>query len=280
MTDLGRACLVPRYVSSPEEARAVVEAEGAAIVRGIESEEAAIAYGWAVLGAAGVRVSRQIEATKSNGEADELRIKDEPADARGRKRDFSADTAKAMPPHNDGFAFGDYAPERLFLFSARAAVTGGESFLIDGGALLDLMAEDPANAEFVEFATTVDIDHTEPSHPQLPFAPIARSLADGRRQVRHHPYLAPVAGPAEAEQWPMVERWHAAVCEARDTGPRFLLETGDMAVVDNYRVLHGRHGHSDPDRRLYSIWGWTTSAIAVPAGTLDIVEPGQTQLVG
>jgi len=278
--DLGRACLVPRYVSSPEEARAAVDAEGAVLVRGIESEEAAIAYGRSVLGERGVRVSRQIEATKDNGEADGRKIAAQPADARGRKRNISEDTSLPMPPHNDGFAFGDYAPERLFLFSARPAATGGESFLIDGVRLLELLAEDPAEAEFVEFARAVAIDHTEPNHPPVPYSPIMRTTPGGRPQVRHHPYLAPIAGPDEARLWPLVERWHAAVHEARDTGPRFLLEAGDMAIVDNYRVLHGRHGHSDPNRLLYSIWGWTTSAVAVPAGTLDIVEPEQTQLVG
>ena len=54
-------------MSSPAEARAAVDAEGAVIVRGIESEEAAIAYGRSVLGEAGVRVSRQIEATQEKG---------------------------------------------------------------------------------------------------------------------------------------------------------------------------------------------------------------------
>jgi alpha-ketoglutarate-dependent taurine dioxygenase len=254
--------------------------EGAVLVRGIESEEAAIAYGRAVLGDRGVRVSRQIEATKDNGEADGRKIAAQPADARGRKRNISEDTTVPMPPHNDGFAFGDYAPERLFLYGARPAATGGESFLIDGVRLLELLAEEPAEAGFVEFARTVAIDHTEPNHPQLPYSPIMRVTPSGRPQVRHHPYLAPIAGPDEARQWPLIERWHAAVDAARDAGPRFLLAAGDMAIVDNYRVLHGRHGHSDPNRLLYSIWGWTTTAVAVPAGTLDIVEPGQTQLVG
>ncbi len=48
--DLAEACVVPRRVSSPEEARAVVDAEGAAIVSGIADEEAAIAFGRAMLG--------------------------------------------------------------------------------------------------------------------------------------------------------------------------------------------------------------------------------------
>lgn len=270
--DLGSACLVPRYASSPEEARAIVDDEGAAIVRGITDEEHAIAFGRAVLGEQCLRVSRQIEATKTNGEAEGVKVAMQPADARGRRRELSADSAKPMPPHNDGFGFGDYAPERLFLYGARPAAAGGESFLIDGVKLLEILAEDPANAELVEFARTVDIDHTEPHFAPVPYSPILRTTPAGRPQVRHHPYLAPVVGPDEAQQWPLIEKWHAAVYAARDTGPRFLLEAGDMAVVDNYRVFHGRHGHTDPNRLLYSIWGWSTTAVAVPEGELDIVN--------
>jgi hypothetical protein len=276
--DLSSACLTPRRVSSPAEAHEVVTAEGAAIVSGIADEEAAIEFGRAALGDELVRIGRQIEATKERAEVEGAKVDAQPPDARGRKRRISADTAVAMPPHNDGFAFGDRAPDRLFLFSARPAATGGDSFLIDGLKLLDLLAADPANAALVDFVRTVDIDHSEPNFPQDSFSPILRTTPAGRPQVRHHPYLAPIMGAGEDTQWPFVRQWLAAVTSARDTGPRFRLAAGDMAVVDNYRVFHGRHGYTDPARRLYSIWGWTTAAVAVPTGELDIVNPVPAQV--
>jgi hypothetical protein len=279
--DLAAACLVPRRVSSPEEAREVVDAEGAAIISGIADEEAAIAFGTAMLGADLRRIGRQIEATRKRGEEESAKIDQQPADARGRKRRIVTDTSLPMPAHNDGFAFGDYAPDRLFLFSARPAATGGESFLVDGVAVLDILGRDPANAEMVEFCRTVDIDHSEPNFPQDTYSPILRTTPAGRPQVRHHPYLAPVIGPDEAAQWPFVKHWTAAVTAARDTGARFRLEAGDMACVDNYRLFHGRHGYTDPARTLYSIWGWSSAAVAVPAGELDIVVPkAPAQLAG
>jgi hypothetical protein len=279
--ELAEACVVPRRVSSPEEAREVVDADGAAIVSGIADEEAAIAFGRAMLGEDLRRIGRQIEATKKRGEEESAKVAEQPADARGRKRMFVTDTSLAMPAHNDGFAFGDYAPDRLFLFSARPAETGGESFLVDGVAVLDILERDPANAEMVEFCRTVDIDHSEPNFPQNTYSPILRTTPAGRPQVRHHPYLAPVMGPDEAAQWPFVKHWTAAVTAARDTGARFRLEAGDMACVDNYRLFHGRHGYTDPARRLYSIWGWSSAAVAVPAGELDIVMPkAPAQLAG
>ena len=271
--DLGSACLVPRRVATPALAREVVATEGAAIVSGIADEAAAIEFGRAMLDDELVRIGRQIEATKANAEQEGPKVDAQPPDARGRKRSLSTDTTVAMPPHNDGFAFGDRAPDRLFLYSARPAATGGESFLIDGLALLDVLATDPANAALIDFARNTDIDHSEPNFPQDTFSPILRTTPAGRPQVRHHPYLAPVLGPDEQAQWPHVRQWLAAVTAARDAGPRFRLEAGEMAVVDNYRVFHGRHGYTDPARRLYSIWAWTTAAVEVPAGQLDIVNP-------
>jgi hypothetical protein len=53
----------------------------------------------------------------------------------------------------------------------------------------------------------------------------------------------------------------------------FRLAAGERVCVDNYRVLHGRDGHSDPRRRVCSIWGWSTDAVAVPDGPLDVVAP-------
>lgn len=271
--DLSTAAFVPRRVSTPEEARAVVEAEGAALVAGIADEEAAIAYGRAVLGDDLVRIVRQIEATRRRAEEEGAQVDAQPVDARGRKRRLSSDTTVAMPPHNDGFAFGDEAPDRLFLFQARPAAEGGENFLIDGLAVVEALAADPSCADLVAFLRDTDVDHSEPGFPQPTTAPVVRTTPGGRTQVRHHPYLAPVLGEHEDEQWPLVRAWLDAVRTARDTGVRFRMEAGEMAVVDNYRVLHGRHGYRDPARLLYSIWGWTSSAVAVPERELDIVNP-------
>ena len=66
---------------------------------------------------------------------------------------------------------------------------------------------------------------------------------------------------------PFVETWGRAVAEARNTGPRFRLAAGQMACIDNYRMLHGREAYQDEARMVVSIWGWTHEAVAVPAGS-------------
>jgi hypothetical protein len=53
-----------------------------------------------------------------------------------------------------------------------------------------------------------------------------------------------------------------------------------MICIDNYRVMHGRLGYSDPHRAMHSIWAWSTDAIAVPAVTLSIDDPDLAALSG
>jgi hypothetical protein len=225
------------------------------------------------MGEKAVRIGTQFEATKAHHVREAMMVAEQPADSRGRKRTF-APTEERMVAHNDGFAFGDYAPDHLFLWCERPADAGGDSFLIDTRRLLDLLAADPGNADLADFCQSVPIDHSEPNFPQPTLSPIVRTTASGRFQGRYHPYLAPAEGTRDEEaQWAFVRRWEAAVVQARDTGPMFRVEAGEMICLDNYRVLHGRDGHSDPARKVCSIWGWSADAVAVPEIQLDIVEP-------
>jgi hypothetical protein len=183
-----------------------------------------------------------------------------------------------MVPHNDGFGFGDFGPDYLFLWCGQPDAYGeGASFLVDGLRLLDLMARDPEYADVARFAWETDIDQSEPNFPLAASAPIARRLpGSGRVQVRHHPFQAPVPGQApdvETAQAALIKAWSDAVTRARDAGPMFHAQAGDLICVDNYRLAHGRDGYSDPGRVMLSIWGWSSAAITVPEGPLDIVRP-------
>jgi len=274
--DFSLASVVPRRVSSPAQARAEVAKSGAAILTGQHDTDAALAAGRAVLGDACRRFGLQFEATKSKQEAEAAMVADQPADERGRKRRFTA-TQERMVAHNDGFGFGDFGPDYLFLWCGRPDAAGaGESFLVDGLRLLELMAADQEFAPVAAFCWETDIDQSEPNFPLAAHAPIARRLPGGRVQVRHHPFQAPVPWqPAEAEraQSEFIGRWSAAVAAARDSGPMFHAAAGELICVDNYRLTHGRDGYSDPERVMLSIWGWSDSAVAIPEGPLDIVRP-------
>jgi hypothetical protein len=274
--DFSLASVVPRRVSTPEQTREEIAGRGAAILTGLYTRGDALAAGRAVLGDACRRFGLQFEATKTKQEAEAAQVAEQPADERGRKRRFTA-TAERMAAHNDGFGFGDFGPDYLFLWCGRPDAGGeGASFLIDGARLLELMAADPEYAPVAAFCWQVTIDQSEPNFPLAANAPIARRLPGGRIQVRHHPFQAPVPGqPPEAEraQAALIGRWSAAVRAARDSGPMFTAAAGELICVDNYRLTHGRDAFRDPDRVMLSIWGWSDEAIAVPEGPLDIVRP-------
>jgi TfdA family taurine catabolism dioxygenase TauD len=274
--DFSLASVVPQRVATPAQARAEVAARGAAILGGLTDQEAAFAAGRAFLGASLRRFGLQFEATKAKQEAEAAAVAEQPADDRGRKRRFNG-TTERMVAHNDGFGFGDFGPDYLFLWCGRPDAAGeGASFLVDGLRLLELMAGDREYADVARFAWDTDIDQSEPNFPLAAYAPIARRLPSGRVQVRHHPFQAPVPGQApdiEAAQAALIAAWSRAVTAARDAGPMFHARAGDLVCVDNYRLTHGRDGYSDPGRVMLSIWGWSTQAVAVPQGPLDIVRP-------
>ena len=84
--------------------------------------------------------------------------------------------------------------------------------------------------------------------------------------LRRFPHQRPADGGADpALDTAMIEAWQAAIAVAGATAPRFMLRPGDVAVIDNYRMLHGREPYADLDRLLWRVWVWTTSALDVPA---------------
>jgi hypothetical protein len=271
--DFSLASVVPERVADPGEARAVVAMRGAAILTGLPDQDAAISAGAAMLGEDRVRIGLQFEATKDKQEREAAVVAGQPADERGRKRRFTA-TEERMVPHNDGFGFGDFGPDYLFLWCGRPDPDGGDSFLVDGLKLLDLLATDEDYEDLARFCWSADIDQSEPNFPLAAYAPIARRLPGGRVQVRHHPFQAPIPGTDHEETHKrFIMRWGEAVTAARDSGPMFRVAAGEMICVDNYRLTHGRDGYTDRSRVMLSIWGWSAGAIAVPEGPLDIVRP-------
>jgi len=113
----------------------------------------------------------QFEATKDKQEAEAAVVADQPVDERGRKRRLTA-TEERMAPHNDGFGFGDFGPDYLFLWCGRPDAYGeGASFLVDGLRLLELMAGDPEYRDVARFAWETGIDQSEPNFPLAACAP-------------------------------------------------------------------------------------------------------------
>lgn len=271
--DVTQVNIVPTRAAGPGEVRGLLATEGAALLSGVPTEADAAALVEEILGDKLLRLGRQFEASTANYSNETARIKDQPVDERGRKKEYTPPD-QSMHPHYDGFSFTDFAPDYLFLWCERPAMpTGGDSFLVDAYKLVRLLETVDEYRDLAAFCWEVAVDQSEPLAPEPYEAPIARYLPNGRVQVRSHPYFMAKTGPLESAQEPFVRRWQDLVTQARDTGPAFRVEAGDLICVDNYRVLHGRHAYEDPNRTLYSIWGWTTEGIAVPVESLDISAP-------
>jgi hypothetical protein len=265
--------VAPRRARGLEEARHAVAQDGAAILGGIGSERVAVAILGAFLAEQAVRVDTQFEAT--GGE-----IADVPVAADGRGPTVPLAAAKQLRPHNDGFDFGDHAPDYVALWCDRPCTTGGASFAVDQVRLMDALAADPATADLAEFCRTVDIDPARPAAPRGVPGPVADTRAgDGTRwRVRVHSGLSALPGPDEAAHREMIGRWRDAVHAANAAGPRFRLGAGDLLLLDNYRVSHGRDPYDDPSRRVVSIWAWSAGAVRVPNGPLSVATPDTAAL--
>lgn len=185
----------------------------------------------------------------------------------GDRRPFGPDVP--LPLHTDGFAYGALACDHILLSCVVDGVTGGESVLVDGYALIDELAvTDPGLHRFV---TEVAVDQSEEGmHPFV--SPLAASRANGRRVVRRPGYVAPAPGAegtaADGDAVAaMLDRWGEVCDAARDEARRFRLSPGEVVVVDNDRVLHSRDAYTG-DRLLWRVWIWTTAGDGVPAGML------------
>ena len=246
MSDVPDCSIVPHRSADPAEVRRLVARDGAAVLTGQGPSEAEARAAVAAVFAGSVLALPDAAAVREGGDKD-------------RK---AYGTADALPLHTDGFAYGDRAPDHFGLSCVRQGEAGGESVLVDSYRLLDVI--DP---ELRAFLTETVVDHAEPDmHPAV--SPLAIVTAHDRLAVRRVPWVRPApddADPARTEA--LLERWRLVVLDQHAAARRFRLQAGDVAVIDNYRVLHGREPY-EGDRLMWRVWVWTASGNGVPAGML------------
>ena len=240
------AGIVPSRTAAPAEAARLVAERGAAILTGCDTSEA------------GAR------AVAERVWHDQVVAVPDPAAVRegGDKDRLKAAAQDRLELHTDGFAYGDKAPDVMALVCVQDGATGGESFLADGYALLEHM-----DVALRRFLLDVPIDQTEPgAHENV--APIVLGLPSGRRAVRQPFYAQPAATSTDPEgDAALIARWKALTLELSATTPRFRLAPGEVLLVDNYRVLHGRDPY-EGERFLWRVWAWTTAGNGTPDGPL------------
>jgi gamma-butyrobetaine dioxygenase len=174
------------------------------------------------------------------------------------------DHTTRLAAHTDGFGYGDFYPDYILLDCVSASATGGESFLIDGYAVLEALADDPVTAWVPEAMGRIAINQTEQGMQQS-VSPMLQHTDGGRVMVRktlEQRAAADSEDPLRDDR--MVAIWHDAVETAVASAPRFKLSPGCALVIDNYRVLHGRDPYTDLNRLMWRVWVWTRASKAGP----------------
>ena len=151
-----------------------------------------------------------------------------------------ASSSWATPPHTDSQSHLGLPPTVQIMTCIRPAERGGESLLVDAWQLLDrIEAHDPE---------------------------LYRSLFTERRRMRF--VFGDVEAPTVALRGARLVVTHPPVPPCDDTGRRFAawleraaprevrLAAGEVLVVDNERMLHGRRAFDDVRRELWRVLCW------------------------
>jgi len=174
-------------------------------------------------------------------------------------------TALALGNHTDN-PYRDPVPQLQLLHCLEAAVQGGESVVVDGFAAAERLRREAPDAFAILTATPVSFRYVEPGAVDLSHAaPLIELDVAGRlRTIRYNNRsMAPLDIDADA-----VEAFYAAYRHfgrllhdpAHTVG--FGMAAGDLFIVDNRRVLHGRRGYSGGRRHLQGAYADVDSLLS------------------
>jgi hypothetical protein len=157
-----------------------------------------------------------------------------------------ASTSGDTPLHTDSQRYTGAPPDAQIMICARAPKEGGEVLLVDGFALLDaLSTADPAlySALFDEVRTI----------------PFVFGNVESPTVARRGGALAWTCSPMPPRD-PVGSR----LAPHLDAAPRIVLSprAGDVLVVDNRRMLHGRRSFSDPSRSYARLLAWLDAPLS------------------
>lgn len=160
-----------------------------------------------------------------------------------------ASSGAFTPLHTDSQTHLGVPASVQVLVCRRPAATGGESTLLDAWALLGAVAaSDPAlHARIFDEARHIPFYFGD-------FAGRTVSLRRGHVFFTHSPVVRE-GDPLAALLRPHLERAPRAVLR---------VEAGDVLVVNNHRVLHGRLPFDDPGRELVRLLVWLERPFAAP----------------
>ncbi len=161
--------------------------------------------------------------------------------------------------HTDGTYMHLLPPDLIALCCIRPAHDGGDTLLVDGHAIIEALAP-PARAALSRL-------HHFDTDGQVPgTATLRRPIVGGDRATRRLHYLrryiesghAAARAPLDAASVAAMDQLDALAARP-EWRTRLRLRGGDLLLVDNHRMLHGRTAFTDapgaPGRLLLRLWG-------------------------
>ncbi len=160
-------------------------------------------------------------------------------------------TSLALDPHTDN-PYRAPVPGVQLLHCLLNETSGGLSTLVDGFAAAEhLRTHDPAAFELLA-RTPVQFRYRDARTQLTASAPLIELDATGKVQtVRFSPRLDYVAlqTPAQLERFYRARRELDRLLRSRERQLCFLLAPGDLMMMDNQRLLHGRTGFDPSEGR-------------------------------
>ena len=243
--------VLPRTVTDLQEARTELVKSGAVIYEPINCTEAGTRAFAETMFADNLRALPEGARVFEGGEHDITRVQ--------------ATNLKTTPCHTDGFAYGDLYPDFMLLSCVRESKIGGESILVDGYKILEALAANPELAWAAIALRERQIDQTE-TGMQKSLSPICMDNGNGRTMVRRTLEQRPAETSVDPEKDQlMIKVWHDSIDEASTLAPKFKLLPGQVVIVDNYRLMHGRSPYEDLNRMLWRVWVWSDDCLGVPS---------------
>lgn len=151
-------------------------------------------------------------------------------------------TSVALAPHTDQ-PYRRPSPGIQFLHTIANDAPGGESSLVDGLAAVEALRRHDPEAFDVLATMPVEYRYDVGDDVKVGRAPMIELDGDGAlRQLRFSTRLdsPPVVDPDLLDVYYRGRRWLAEWFDDPARQVRFRMVAGDVAVVDNHRVLHGR----------------------------------------
>lgn len=151
-------------------------------------------------------------------------------------------TQRGLEPHTDN-PYRDPIPGYIWLHCLRNASEGGDSTLVDGYMAAKLLAEHHPQAYKTLTATPVhfrykdDETHLESEGPLIE---LNYENQPFRVRYNNRTECIPALDPAQLEQYYTARHIFYAMITSDELTVRLKLGEGEMLIMDNYRLFHGR----------------------------------------